>query len=145
TYRALIGFDRTAIAGKHILSATLGLHETYAPSCTGSQLDLFAVASSVPFAPTWANQPTLGARYASTTAAHGASGCPAADVSLSTGGTGTNTLASLVQLWASGTTPVPVVELRAHSESDSNGAKTFTSSEGGSGGPVLHLNYNSVP
>ncbi len=144
--RAYIGFDRTAIAGKHIFTASLSLYETWAPSCTASQLDAYSVQSLPQGTLTWTNQPQQGSLYATVTAAKGYSGsCPAGPVALESGGANGATLASLVQAWANGTSPPALVEVRAHDESDSNGAKVFTSSEGGANGPVLHVVYNSYP
>src|SRR5439155_27199873 len=114
--------------------------------CTASQVDVVKVTSTVTGAPTWNNQPTVGGIYASASAAMGHStSCPAGDLSLSSGGANGTSLADLVQLWSDGTTVPAQLELRAHNESSTTSGKAFTSSEGGSNGPVLAVTYNSFP
>jgi hypothetical protein len=145
-HRTLIAFDRAAIAGTHVLAATLTVHETDSSSCTPSQVDVVEVTSTVTGAPTWNNQPTVGAAYASASAAMGHNGtCPAGDLSLSTGGAGGTSLADLIQLWSDSTTVPAQLELRADNETSTNSGKAFTSSDAGSGGPVLSVTYNSFP
>jgi hypothetical protein len=144
TYRSFIAFDRNALIGQYIDSATLTLHQVGAYSCTASQVDLYSLQSTGQIPVTWNNQPAAGDVYATATAAHGASGsCPAADVAFEGGGTDGATLADLVQLWAEGTVVPAGVELKADSETDPNGAKVFDSSEAGSTGPVLSVTYSA--
>jgi acetyl esterase/lipase len=146
TYRAYIGFDRAAIAGTHVLSATLSLHQTWAGSCTATQVDAFGVTSLVSGTITWMNQPPEGTMYANASAAYGGTGCTTpGTVALHTGGTNGATLATLVQKWADGTSPPAMVEIRAHDQNDSTAGKIFTASEGGANGPVLSVTYNSFP
>ncbi len=77
-YRSFVGFDRAAIAGKDVQSATLTLHETQAVSCTASQVDLTSVTSTPTPPYTWLHQPALGTVYASATQAYGGPTYPGA-------------------------------------------------------------------
>ena len=145
-YRSYLGFDRTAIAGKHVLSASLSLYETGAGSCTPTQADVYSVTSVVTPPITWDSRPTEGSQYASATAAYGGTSCPTpGTVTFSSGGQGGTTLGTLVQSWSDGTTPPAMVEVRAHSETDSTAGKVFNSSDAGSNPPALSVTYNSYP
>jgi acetyl esterase/lipase len=144
-YRSLIGFDRAAIAGTHVLSASLVLYESGSASCNAKQVDAFGVTNTVTPPFTWNNKPTEGYQYASATAAMGYSGsCAAGTLTLSTGGASSTTLTDLVQRWANDLSPA-IVEIRAHDEADTDASKIFRSSDAGSNGPVLSVTYNSYP
>ena len=96
--RTFLSFEASALAGVHVLSATLYLYETSAPSCTPSQVDAYSVPAAVSPPVTWNNQPGLGNLYASASAAKGYSGsCPAGWIALSGGGANGAVLGDLIQ------------------------------------------------
>ena len=143
--RAYIGFDRTAIAGKHITDASLQLQETGAGSCNLTQVDIYSVTSASAPPLYWTNRPPLGTMYASGSTNDGCTGHPAATETFSGGGASGHSLKDLVQLWSNGTATPAMVGIKADDESTMNADKTFTSSDAGANGPMLSVTYHSDP
>lgn len=144
--RSLLQFDSSSLSGVDVLSASLNLYESHADSsCTASGLQAWSVSSSWTSAVTWATQPSQSQMYAtSSTNAGGGSSCPAGWVSLSSGGSGSNTITSLVQSWANGSTNNGI-QVAAGNETSTSGYKQFSSNEAGTNAPYLAVNYNSYP
>jgi hypothetical protein len=146
TYRSILRFEASSLLGTHVLSASLQLYETWSPSCTPSQVDVYSLADGIQVPVTWNNQPSIGTLVASTSDAKGYSAsCPAGTVTIQTGGAGGTSLADLVQIWAWGE-DVPIgFGIQAHDEMDANGRKTFKSADAATDGPVLSVTYNNQP
>jgi hypothetical protein len=145
-HRSFISFNSAPIEGKHILSASLQLYETWSYSCTPSQVNVYSLQGALQPPITWNNQPAIGTLYASTSVAKGFSAsCPAGAVTLQTGGANGLTLTDLVQQWTDPSTVPYGLAIRAHDEADTNGGKVFKSSEATTDGPVLSVTYNSYP
>jgi RHS repeat-associated protein len=144
--RSLLQFDTSSLTGAHVLSASLNLHETWSGSCTASSVQVWDLSTSWTSSVTWNTQPTKNQMWASgnTNAGFGAS-CPDAWVSLSGGGTGSNTLTGLVQNWANTTLTNNGVEVVAADEVNTTADKRFDSYDSGSNQPYLAVNYNSYP
>ena len=75
-YRGFIGFGTGPINGTYVVSASLSLWETWAASCTPTQVDVYSVSSSVTPPFTWNNKPAEGALYSSGSSAQGCNGNP---------------------------------------------------------------------
>jgi hypothetical protein len=135
--RSLVLFTAAPIVGTHVLSATLKLYEFHSFSCTASTVNALRVTSSWS-GPTWNNQPSVGAIFSSTSVAKGySSSCPGGWISLSGGGTSGRSMTSLVQGWADGTHTNYGIEIRADSETSSQGWKKFRSSDASNNWPSL--------
>jgi YD repeat-containing protein len=148
--RSMLQFNTSSLSGTHVLSASLNLYETFAANCTATQVDVYDMAAAWTTSTNWNNQPAKHQMWASaSTNAGGGTGCTAAYVSFSTGGTGGNTLTTLVQDWANGTPPTGGVannlEVVAHSETSTSSYKQFNSTDAGSNAPYLAVTYNSFP
>jgi YD repeat-containing protein len=148
--RSLLQFDTSTLTGTHVLSASLNLYENFAANCTATQVDVYDMAAAWTTSTNWNNQPAKHQMWASaSTNAGGGTSCTAAYVSFSTGGTGGNTLTTLVQDWANGTPPTGGVannlEVVAHSETTTSSYKKFNSLDAGSNTPYLAVTYNSFP
>lgn len=144
--RALLSFPTSGLSGATIQSATLNLYETWSGACSGTKVDVYNVNSSWTGGVTWNTQPALGSLYASGNTSVGfGSACPAAWVAFSSGGTGSNTLTSLVQGWAAGTIANHGVEVRADNESSTAAYKRFNSADYGANAPSLAVTYDFPP
>jgi RHS repeat-associated protein len=148
--RSLLQFNTSTLTGTHVLSASLNLYENSSASCTATQVDVYDMAAAWTTSTNWNNQPAKNQMWASaSTAAGGGTGCPAAYVSFSGGGTGGNTLTTLLQDWANGTPPSGGVannlEVVAHSETSTSSYKKFNSLDAGTNAPYLAVTYNSFP
>jgi hypothetical protein len=140
--RSLLSFAGVAdaLSGTEIYAATLRLHQIDAYSCTPSEVGVYGLTGSVASSTTWNTQPSIGSLYASASEAHGISGCSAAWIELSGGGTSGLTLVDLLQSWANGGTAYGV-EVRAGDEASANGWKKFDSANAGSNVPTLEVTY----
>lgn len=140
--RSLLSFPTSSLTGQTIQSATLNLFESYSGSNTPTPVDIYNVTSPWDGTITWANQPTVGAIYASasTDAGYG-SAYPDAAVSFSGGGEGGTSLANLVQGWANGSIPNNGIEIQADDETSTAQYKRFNSAESGSNPPTLSVTY----
>jgi RHS repeat-associated protein len=144
--RSFLQFDATSFGGANVSAASLNLYESYAGSCTASALQVWDISATWNQSVNWNTQPAKSAMWASgNTSAGGGTGCPAGYVSLSSGGTGSNTLQSLVQSWARETLPNNGLEVVAGSETATASAKRFSSNEAGSNAPYLAVTYNYPP
>ncbi len=148
--RSLLQFNTSSLSGTHVLSAALDLYENSSANCTATQVDVYDMAAAWTTSTNWNNQPAKNQMWASaSTNAGGGTGCTAAYVSFSTGGSGSNTLTTLVQDWANGTPPTGGVannlEVVAHSETSTSSYKKFNSLDAGSNAPYLAVTYNSYP
>lgn len=149
--RGLLQFNTSSVSGTDILSASLNLWETFAGSCSPTQVDVYDMAAAWTTSTNWNNQPAKNQMWASTStdAGYNSTTCAANWVSFSTGGSGTNTLQKLVQDWANGTPPTGGVtnnlEVVAHSETSTSSYKRFNSIDSGTDEPYLAITYNSFP
>jgi RHS repeat-associated protein len=149
--RGLLQFNTSSVSGTDILSASLNLWETFAGSCSPTQVDVYDMAAAWTTSTNWNNQPAKNQMWASasTDAGFNSTTCAANWVSFSTGGTGTNTLQKLIQDWANGTPPTGGVannlEVVAHSETSNSSYKRFNSIDSGTAEPYLAVTYNSFP
>lgn len=130
--RSIFQFDSTAVAHKHVLSASLNLYENLAYSCTATQFDIYAMAAGATSSSSWNNQPAVGSKFASASFAHGAgSACPAQAVGVP--------VTTLAQAFANAGTAGTQLELRASNEADSYSWKKFNNN------PSMSVTYNSYP
>jgi len=149
-FRSYLSFDTSSIAGKHILSATLGLYQTFANNCTPSTVQVFSLTAAFSQNTTWNSQPGLDKKYAQGDFGNGATGCNP-DVAgggwdqLSTGGAGGRTVTQLVADWASGAQQNYGFGVVAPNETANNQFKKFNSYDSGASVPYLTVTYNSVP
>jgi RHS repeat-associated protein len=149
--RALLQFDTSSLSGTDVLSASLNMWETFAGSCSPTQVDVYDMAAAWTTSTNWNTQPAKNQMWASasTDAGFNSTTCAANWVTFSTGGTGGNTLQQLVQDWANGTPPTGGVannlEVVAHSETSNSSYKRFNSIDAGTNQPYLAVTYNSFP
>lgn len=130
--RSLFRFGTAGLAGKHILNATFHIWEKWSWSCTARDFDIWGVPGSFDSGTTWNNQPSVGTKRATITAAKGYdSSCPAGSVS-----------ADLTD-WAQGVADhgntYDELELRSPNETDNTYWKKFNID------PHLSITYNSYP
>ena len=129
--RSLFQFPTSNLHGKHVLSATITLNETWSWSCTARAFDIWSVGA-FNSSTTWANQPALGAKYATITSAKGySSACPAGNVSAD------------ITTWAvaaagNGYATNPL-EIRSPNETDNTYWKKFNPAV------TVSVTYNSYP
>jgi hypothetical protein len=146
TTRTLLQFDTSAMSGANVSAASLNLYESYSGSCTATGVQVWDLQSSWVQWVTWNTQPTKNAKWASANTGVGFGvNCPANWVSLSTGGTGSNTLAGLVQKWANGTATNNGLEVISADEASTSAYKRFSSNETGTNAPYLAVTYNFPP
>ncbi|HEX5556387.1 MAG TPA: DNRLRE domain-containing protein [Gaiellales bacterium] len=149
--RALLQFDTSSLSGTDVLSASLNMWETFAGSCSPTQVDVYDLSAAWTTSTNWNTQPSKNQMWASasTDAGFNTTTCAANWVTFSTGGTGGNTLQQLVQDWANGTPPTGGVpnnlEVVAHSETSNSSYKRFDSLDAGTNQPDLAVTYNSFP
>jgi RHS repeat-associated protein len=149
--RGMLQFDTSSLSGTDVLSASLNLWETFAGSCSPTQVDVYDMAAAWTTSTNWNNQPAKNQMWASasTDAGFNSTTCAANWVSFSGGGSGGNTLQQLVQDWANGTPPSGGVannlEVVAHSETSTSSYKRFNSLDSGTDEPYLAVTYNSYP
>jgi RHS repeat-associated protein len=131
--RSLFRFGTAGLAGKHILSATFRIWEKWSWSCTPRTVDLWGVPGSFNSSTTWNNQPGVGVKRASITAAKGYDdvSCPAGSVSAD--------VTDWVQVVADAGVSYDELELRAASETDNTYWKKFNID------PHVTVSYNSYP
>ncbi|MCU7823135.1 FG-GAP-like repeat-containing protein [Kitasatospora sp. DSM 101779] len=121
-----------SIYGAQVSTSTFYATETWAPSCSGRDVELWktdAISSST----TWNNQPGWTSKSATKNVANGySSGCPAASVGFDTTG--------LMQSAANGNWADITLGLRASNESDGYGWKKFQPSS-----MYMSTTYNHAP
>jgi hypothetical protein len=140
TVRALIQFGSSAVTYHTIDSATLNLYESFSSTCTAKEIDVYEAAGEWSGTTPWNDAPDVGAMYASTSDAHGGTGCAAAWSALSTGGDGTLTMTDLVQSWANANNNLGVI---VTTDESGNYSKWFNSSEASSNVPTLSVTYHA--
>ncbi|HZM83536.1 MAG TPA: LamG-like jellyroll fold domain-containing protein [Candidatus Limnocylindrales bacterium] len=80
TFRSFFQLDTAFLAGRHILSATFRVHETYSYSCTPEPLNLWRT-DPISAGTNWQTSPALRTKLATVNTAKGFSAsCPAGDV-----------------------------------------------------------------
>ncbi|WP_344558066.1 FG-GAP-like repeat-containing protein [Kitasatospora saccharophila] len=122
----------SAIYGAQVSSSTFYATETWSPSCTGTDVELWQTGA-ISGSTTWNNQPAWSTRSDTLNVANGySSKCPAASV-------GFNTTA-LMQSAANGNWGDITLGLRATNESDGYGYKKFQPSS-----MYMETKYNHVP
>jgi hypothetical protein len=125
--------------------ATLNLYEVDSGSCTASQVDVYEAASSWTSTVTWNSQPSAGTLWASGSFAKGFSAsCPNGWIGLSTTGSESADLATMVQGWVDDDTSNHGLIVQAASETSTSGWKKFSASESGAHAPTLTVVY-SIP
>ncbi|QDP94996.1 DNRLRE domain-containing protein [Microlunatus elymi] len=134
--RTYLAFSTTALQGKTITSGSLDLYGTYTRTCAARGWSAFD--AGVPTTATrWTNQPTIGAKYATSTQAKGyQSGCPNGTVKID--------MTKQLQAWADSSTSPRGMLLRADDETDTAYWKEFASSET-THPPVLRWTYSRNP
>jgi RHS repeat-associated protein len=120
--RTLVTYNLSSLQGVTVSAATLTAWESWSASCTASQVNTYQVTSSWDSSVIWSTQPTVASTpIDSAIAAQGFSGsCPQMRITLADATTA-------VQNWLSGTWTNNGFEVKAASESDSNGFKKFAS------------------
>ena len=140
--RSLVYFGLDGLpTGVGIASAKLKLYQTYASTCTATQLDVYGVGAGWNSSTVWSNAPTsdgYGPR-ATPSFSSGISGsCPSAWVDVD--------VTDLVREWYAGTTPDLGVYLVAHDETANSNYKRFASGDAGaSTAPALEITYSNPP
>jgi hypothetical protein len=144
--RSFINWDPSAIRGKQIIEAHLGLWNSYSATCANRSIDVYSsgLASN---ATRWTaggtgttGQPaTASTKSGSTTGSMGQASCAAGYIY-----TPSHALDSLVQTWANTTSGQVGLALKASSETDISYYKRFLSSENSSGKPFMYVTYNSL-
>ncbi|HEU0130309.1 MAG TPA: DNRLRE domain-containing protein [Mycobacteriales bacterium] len=141
--RSYLTFGTSAIADKHIVSATLKVYNFHSWSCSGRELRVLRSTGVTNASTTWSNMP-----YATSTAydlpypsfAYGyaqTSTCSARTASIDA--------TELVQAWADLGASSSALQLKAGDEYDNYGWKKFYSGNAGSGDPVVAVTFNSIP
>jgi RHS repeat-associated protein len=120
--RTLVSFNLSSLQGVTVSSANLSAFESWSQSCTASLVSSYQVTSSWDGSVIWSTQPTVASSaLASALAAQGFSAsCPANRITLAD-------VTSAVQNWLSGSWQNYGLEIKAASETDSNGFKKFAS------------------
>lgn len=140
--RSLLKFGfPTSLMGTHILSATLGVYNDTAQTCTAEPVNVRIINQSWnPSTVTWNNQPALTQlNYDQTSFSHGYSGCSADWQTIP--------VTDIVTKWAAQTVANNGIELRAGDETNSLQYKTFRSSDYQNTAtytPTLSVHYNSI-
>lgn len=136
TARSFINWDTAFLAGAQVNSATLYLWETHSWSCTAAQWEIWTTSPAGP-GTRWNAQPTWYAPQGSSTETKGYSS------SCNDGWVSANATA-LFQTGAGSNWSTTTMGLRATSETNHNGWKRFSSSQG-SNPPYVVLTFNSTP
>jgi YD repeat-containing protein len=131
--RTLFRFGTAGLAGKHIINATFHIWEKWSWSCTARAFDIWGVPGSFNSGTTWNNQPGLGVKRATITAAKGYD-----DVSCPAGGVSAD-LTDWTQVVADAGVSYDELELRSPNETDNTYWKKFNID------PHLSITYNSYP
>ncbi|HET8970721.1 MAG TPA: DNRLRE domain-containing protein, partial [Candidatus Nanopelagicales bacterium] len=134
--RSFLNIDTASLAGRTIMSGSLSLWGTWSGSCTPSAWSAYT-AGLASTSTRWTAQPTIGTRYATSTATKGFDGsCAAGSVSID--------MRSQLQAWATAGAGSQGLLLRADSETDPAAFKRFESMEGAHP-PVLRWTANRAP
>ena len=131
TVRSYFQFDVSAMVGKHVLSAEFNDLETYAPSCSARQVDLYETGT-FNGGMTWNNQPGWVRQLRNWNVAYGySSSCQAAYL-------GTDATVVVNDALGNGTNLAPFM-WKADNEGDHMAWKKFATN------PTLIVTFNSYP
>lgn len=134
--RSFLNVATSGLAGRKIMSGSLTMWETWSASCTPSPWSAYT-AGAASTATRWTAQPTIGSKYATSTATKGFSAsCAAGEVSID--------IKSQLQAWADAGAATQGLMLRADSETDPLMFKRFESSQGARA-PKLTWTSNRAP
>ena len=134
--RSFINWDTAFLAGTQVNSATVNLWEHHSWSCTQAQWEIWTTSAAGP-GTRWNAQPVWYAPQGSSMQTKGASS------SCNDGWVSANATA-LFQTGASSNWTTTTMGLKATSETDHNGWKRFSSSQGGNP-PYVSLTFNATP
>ncbi|GLW35252.1 DNRLRE domain-containing protein [Actinoplanes regularis] len=140
--RSFLNWDTSAIRGKRIVEAHLGLFNTLSSTCSTSRHIEVHAAALAATTSRWTSPPTVTAAVSAMT--QGRHACPSEPA----GGyisTPLHALDALIQSWADSTKTQQGMALTAPSETDYMYYKRFTSSDASSGRPYIYYTYTSVP
>jgi hypothetical protein len=140
--RAFIQFPLSSkLYGSTVIKAQVQLQETYSPSCSARQVDLFHT-SVISSSTTWDHQPTQGQLVGTVNAAHGYNNsCLAAEISFDDAKTdSTHLLTDIMQLAADDKWTKAPFGLYAHDESDKYAWKKFDSNSAN-----IDITYDHAP
>ena len=135
--RTFLNFDMSAMAGKEIFSATLGLWESYGTTCVGQQWDVWHTGPANT-STRWTAQPTWYSKWSDSTETLGYSGsCAAGRVHAD--------VTNLVQSFATAGSGAVGIGLQGHDETSTFSRKTFISADSATQKPYLQITYGSKP
>ncbi|SNR59149.1 FG-GAP repeat-containing protein [Actinoplanes regularis] len=140
--RAFMNWDTSAVRGKHIVEAHLGLFNIYSATCGVSKYINVHSAALASTSSRWTAQPTITNPAAAST--EGRHGCPA-EPDAGYIATPQHSLDALIQSWADSTKTQQGMALVAPSETDTLYFKRFTSGDSSSGKPYIYFTYTSIP
>lgn len=135
--RSFLNFSTSPFVGKKIMSASLVLWSTSSGSCTPNGWSSYdsGVAST---STRWTAQPTLGAKFATSTQTKGfSSACPDGSVSID--------MKAQLQSWANQAATTKGMTLRSDNETSYTYFHLFHSREAPTNQPVLRWSYNRPP
>lgn len=134
--RSFLNFDTTPFQGRIISAGSLSLWSDNAGTCTPNGWSAFD-AGLATTASRWTAQPTLGAKYATSTATKGfSSSCAAGRVSID--------MTSQLQAWSNNQAETKGVALVADNENGVGGYHRFWSSDASSNLPVLSWTWTNT-
>lgn len=135
--RSYLTFSNSAFKGVTVQSATLNLYETWSYSCTASAVEVWSVSSVVSSSVRWSNQPALGAKQGSVTAAKGfSSSCKAGWVNIP--------ITNLAKSWSTSSASSVSLAVKAASETNVQGWKRFGSLESTTP-PSISFTFDRAP
>ncbi|MFD7989021.1 ricin-type beta-trefoil lectin domain protein, partial [Kitasatospora indigofera] len=141
--RSFLQFPTGPYRGKQVLGASLNLYNYHSFSCTPTEWEVWNT-DFVSTATRWTSQPVWGKEYAWSTETRDTD----ADNHQCTNSDGSGwvhaDVSTLVRDWAGTGYDVAPLGLKADNESNNNGWKRFSSSEGDAP-PYLSVTYNTVP
>ncbi|QMU18698.1 DNRLRE domain-containing protein [Streptomyces pristinaespiralis] len=140
TARSFVTWNTAPIADALVSKATLSLWNFHSGNtdCTAQPWEVWT-ANNATTSSRWTNQPTMGAKYATSTATRGNPACTATD------GWITADVTNLAQYWAGQKWNVSGMGLRASSESDIQEWKRVNSANNTANQPKLSVTYNYRP
>lgn len=128
-------FNTSSLHNKYINSATFKAYETGSGSCTAEEADLYDVPSGFTASTDWDNQPTLGTKISSVSAAYGySSSCPANWLDMAA--------TSEAKSWASSSSNSGTVALVSANEDNNDYYKAFDTNAEMS---VTYTDYPATP
>jgi hypothetical protein len=147
TARSFIQFPLSkAFHGSTVISASVLIHELYAPSCTKTRVDLYH-SGTISSSTTWNNQPAKGAFAGAATVAYGYNGsCPRNNVLFADARTDASPdLTAILQSGADNKWTKVAFGLKAHDESDKYAWKKFATTGGAAENVALNVVYDHTP